>query len=294
MKEMFDSSIKAPLSTTLALCLLFPLSGAARAQGYKVVRVNVPGEAALRELEAMVVDVWGEKWGVGELEVGVTPAQLLTLKAHGLDCRLLIDDVQVLIDPERRESRHNATPADKLLSDAFFETYHEYAEILKFLEELVDAHPSLASLVEVGHTVEGRTIHAIRIANDEKPGAKPGVLYFSAEHCREWVTTMVLPFLARHILERYSQDSHLRDLVGHVEWYLIPVLNVDGYVFTWEVPGARLWRKNRRDNEDGTAGVRSQPQLGKGLGWPRFLGQLQRFHLPWAEPVFRAGDARLA
>jgi hypothetical protein len=35
----------------------------------------------------------------------------------------------------------------------------------------------------------------------------------------------------------------------------VPVLNVDGYLHTFESPDNRLWRKSRRANGDGTYGV---------------------------------------
>src|SRR6185369_7961072 len=45
--------------------------------------------------------------------------------------------------------------------------------------------------------------------------------------------------------------------VNSREIYIIPCVNVDGYVFneSTDPAGGGMWRKNRRDNGDGTFGV---------------------------------------
>ena len=35
-------------------------------------------------------------------------------------------------------------------------------------------------------------------------------------------------------------------MVDSIDWFIVPVVNVDGYQWTWNPNGDRLWRKNRR------------------------------------------------
>ena len=46
-------------------------------------------------------------------------------------------------------------------------------------------------------------------------------------------------------------DEQIVRLVEGLTIWCVPVLNVDGYLHTW-TPGGRNWRKNRRDNGDGS------------------------------------------
>jgi murein tripeptide amidase MpaA len=35
------------------------------------------------------------------------------------------------------------------------------------------------------------------------------------------------------MLELYGIDSKITDMVDSYTWYILPVFNVDGYVYTW-------------------------------------------------------------
>ena len=41
----------------------------------------------------------------------------------------------------------------------------------------------------------------------------------------------------------YSNDSEVQDIARNVDWYIIPMANPDGYVYTWD--DNRNWRKTR-------------------------------------------------
>ena len=90
------------------------------------------------------------------------------------------------------------------------------------------------------------------------------MLYFGGEHAREWITTTVPTYFANHLLSRYGTDPVVTDLVDNVEFFLVPVFNVDGYEYSRNVD--RFWRKNRRNNGDGTFGVDLNRNWGVGWG----------------------------
>ena len=62
-------------------------------------------------------------------------------------------------------------------------------------------------------------------------------------------------FLADRLVESADTDPRVHALLSRAEIFVIPVVNPDGYFFTWSDSANRLWRKNRRNNGDGTFGV---------------------------------------
>jgi len=52
------------------------------------------------------------------------------------------------------------------------------------------------------------------------------------------------PLLPNHSLSPSSmQDAEVTRMVNTIEWTIIPIVNTDGYVYSWT--NDRLWRKNR-------------------------------------------------
>ncbi len=58
-------------------------------------------------------------------------------------------------------------------------------------------------------------------------------------HAREWVSPAFCLYVLDRLLDRGSQS-----LLNRFDFYVMPVANPDGYVYTWA--GNRMWRKNRR------------------------------------------------
>ncbi|MGH3925590.1 MAG: M14 family metallopeptidase, partial [Pseudonocardiaceae bacterium] len=91
---------------------------------------------------------------------------------------------------------------------------------------------------------------ALKVTKDAtklKDGRRPAVLYASAQHAREWITPEMTRRLMHYVLDGYGNDPEITELVDTTELWFVPVLNPDGYDFTF-TEGNRLWRKNLRDN----------------------------------------------
>ena len=130
----------------------------------------------------------------------------------------------------------------------WFNSYHAYADHLTFLTQLVAAHPSNAEIVSVGKSLEGRTITGIHFWGTAK--GKPAVLLHGTVHAREWIGTMVTEYFAYNLLTNYSTDSAIKALVDKYDFYILPIVNPDGFVFTQS--SNRLWRKNRQTTSGST------------------------------------------
>lgn len=47
------------------------------------------------------------------------------------------------------------------------------------------------------------------------------------------------------MLTGYGKDASVTAMIDKMDWVVLPVLNVDGYKYTWYGGRARMWRKTR-------------------------------------------------
>lgn len=70
-------------------------------------------------------------------------------------------------------------------------------------------------------------VKAIRIGK-VRDGSKPGVLGYSQEHAREWVTPLVSVETAERLLRNYHTDEDTKKLVDNLDIFIVPTINPDG------------------------------------------------------------------
>jgi len=93
--------------------------------------------------------------------------------------------------------------------------------------------------------------------NPDVDESEPEVLYNGVHHAREPLSMMNQLYYMWYLLENYSSDPDIKNIVDNLEMYFIPVVNPDGYIYnqTTNPNGGGMWRKNRRNNGDGSMGV---------------------------------------
>ncbi len=138
--------------------------------------------------------------------------------------------------------------------------YADLAGILAQMNAAAARNPSICQVVDLTArygtppTHEGRHIHAVRISdNVSTDEAEPAVLIVSAHHSREIGTPIVALRAIDNLVDGYGVDQRVTDAVDDHEIWIAPVWNPDGYEHVYNVDD--FWRKNRRDNGDGTRGV---------------------------------------
>ena len=137
--------------------------------------------------------------------------------------------------------------------------YRTLAEITAELEDMNSDFPEIFSEpISVGETIEGRDILAVKISdNSEEDEDEPEVLFFSLLHPREAITQALLLEVMHMLVDGYGNDERLTRLVDEREIWFIPCFNPDGYAYNEEINpnGGGMWRKNKRENDDGSIGV---------------------------------------
>ncbi len=137
-------------------------------------------------------------------------------------------------------------------------SYDEPGGIRDQMYAIARDNPQIAKLVKVGTTHQGREILALKLtqgARGKRDGSRPSVLYSATQHAREWIATEVTRRLMTDYVAKWrAKDRSVRKLLRTSELWFMPVLNPDGYQYTFDTE--RLWRKNLRDNNgDGQISV---------------------------------------
>jgi len=223
-----------------------------RYDNHKIIQIDLKTQAdldAVRQSGAIILDC---RPGLKPTQVIASPEQFTQLEQLGRRIEILHENAQAVVDADKR-----VVPRADVFDD-FFLDYHPWGEVSTigtipwYMNELVTRYSAFVSMSTIGGTIEARDIPALRITNDLIVD-KPGVVYFCDVHAREWITPTACLYLADHLMENYGTDPQVTDLVDNVEIFIVPVVNVDGYIYSWDYD--RWWRKNRRNNGDGTWGV---------------------------------------
>ncbi|KAK4007879.1 hypothetical protein OUZ56_013028 [Daphnia magna] len=126
----------------------------------------------------------------------------------------------------------------------------KYSNIYAFLTYLNTTYPRLVQLINIGSSYEKRPLYVLRISNSSSAGTRPaiwidGVRYYQklrqlpGIHAREWIS----PAVATYIIQQLVEVPANAKLLSNVDWYIMPVVNPDGYEYTHTKD--RMWRKTR-------------------------------------------------
>ncbi len=132
--------------------------------------------------------------------------------------------------------------------------YLSYEDTIKFLTEAKAKYPDLIRLQSIGETHEGRPIMMVTISQDVAyADLKPALLYTGTIHAREWIGIELAVNFVQYLLDNYPSNPDVVEALTRNTLYMVPCLNPDGFEYSRR--HFSFWRKNRRDNKDGTFGV---------------------------------------
>ncbi len=132
--------------------------------------------------------------------------------------------------------------------------YKSYEQTCSFLKECVQNYPNLIKIESIGKSWEGREILLATITiGVENADLKSALLYTGTIHAREWIGNELSIAFIEYILKNHQSDPKIAAALTKNTLYMVPCLNPDG--FEYSRTHFSFWRKNRRDNKDGTFGV---------------------------------------
>nr|USU81837.1 M14 metal carboxypeptidase 6 [Antheraea pernyi] len=137
--------------------------------------------------------------------------------------------------------------------------YHRLNVVYAFLDDLERDYPAICTVSVIGKSVEGRNIKMLKISNSD--ARNKAVWLDGCIHPREWISTAVVTYIADHIVRNFQK---LSISITNKDWYVVPILNPDGYEYTHT--NDRMWRKNRASYGGECVGVDLNRNFSYGWG----------------------------
>ncbi|KAF4529349.1 hypothetical protein B566_EDAN017361, partial [Ephemera danica] len=246
--KMWPNVLSRPCISTMRilLCVLAFL-GTALAhksyEGYQVLQTeDLPDVSSVRKLASLhmmeELDFW-QTPRVGGRATIMVPKHLVapvkfTLATLGLNPTVLIPNVETLVfySVPQQLLVYIDVGAQKtmflLKSELKLRLSVKRKTIQAWMDQVVAAYPSIASIISIGSSYEGRPMRVLKLANG--PSAKPAIFFDSAIHAREWMGPPTVMYVINELTDNLGANQAILD---KNDFYFLLVSNPDGYIFTW-------------------------------------------------------------
>lgn len=212
-------------------------------EGHKLVRVPAATRGVMDALEPLKADVWTHTIiPMRPIELRLSPEQYDRFLDLGLTHDVVHENLQAVVDAERARIEARRQQDDL----TFYDEYRTLDDYWVRWQQIADTNPAIADFQVIGQSLEGRDMPGF-VLNGNGATGKPIMLINACQHAREWVSPAATTFLIEQLVTGYGTDARITRLLDELEWVFVPMMNPDGFDFTWT--DERFWRKNRRDIE---------------------------------------------
>ncbi|KAM9089946.1 LOW QUALITY PROTEIN: mast cell carboxypeptidase A [Megaptera novaeangliae] len=156
------------------------------------------------------------------------------LDQNKMHYEILIHDVQE--EAEKQFDVKEDTPGRHS-----YAKYNNRDKIVDWTEKMVHKHPKMVSRIKIGTTVEDNPLYVLKIG--EKDERRKAIFMDCGIHAREWISPAFCQWFVYQAIKTYGKNKIMTKLLDRMNFYVLPVFNVDGYIWSWRQD--RMWRKNR-------------------------------------------------
>ncbi|KAM5180282.1 carboxypeptidase B2 [Mantella aurantiaca] len=160
------------------------------------------------------------------------------LKESAITYTILVQDAQDLID----QQTYNDTTGQRS-TVSYYEQYHSLEDIYYWMEQMIAKHPDMLERIYIGSSYEKRQLYVLKLSGKNKSNTTNAIWIDCGIHAREWISPAFCLWFIGHAIGFYDVDKQMTKLLEHTDFYVLPVMNVDGYHYSWTIN--RMWRKNR-------------------------------------------------
>ncbi|CAL8289221.1 unnamed protein product [Lota lota] len=170
------------------------------------------------------------------------------LRTHAVSHEVLLTNTKELIE---MQTRNDST--DPRSGSSFYAKYHSLEDIYHWLNKTAMDNPDRVKVILIGSSFEKRPIYVVKLSVGSNPNKK-AIWMDCGIHAREWISPAFCLWFVQYSISYYQQIRDITHILDNMDVYVLPVMNPDGYKYTWTTD--RMWRKNRSVRENSTcAGV---------------------------------------
>lgn len=107
-----------------------------------------------------------------------------------------------------------------------WESYFMLDDINDWLNDLIATYSEVTEIIG-GRSYEGRPIKGIKISHGS---GRRAIFLEGGIHSREWISPATVNFITNELLT--STDKEIMAAARDFDWYIFPVTNPDGYIWT--------------------------------------------------------------
>jgi len=186
-------------------------------------------------------DIWND--GAGrEIDIRVSPDSLQdlldVLESNNIKHSTIIQDLQKIIDLSEMSAVRTRLSANHSMDWTSYHPIEDMYSYLDYLESTFD----FVTTESIGQSYEGTEMRLAKVCRGGC-GNKPAMWIDGGIHAREWISPAAVTFILRELVENNTAHP---DLLENLDWYILPVVNPDGYLFSHTEN--RMWRKTRSPN----------------------------------------------
>nr|KAF6368022.1 carboxypeptidase B2 [Myotis myotis] len=192
-----------------------------------------------------------------EVHFFVNAVDIINVKSHLHENRIpfsiLMEDVEDLI--RQQTSNDTISPCQQTSNDtisprassSYYENYHPLNEIYSWMDVITEQYPDMIEKIHIGSSYEKRPLYVLKVS-EKQQAAKNAVWIDCGLHAREWISPAFCLWFIDHVSQLSGEENLFTNILRHLDFYVMPVVNVDGYDYSWKMN--RMWRKNRSDHEN--------------------------------------------
>ncbi|XP_072513522.1 carboxypeptidase B2 [Salminus brasiliensis] len=163
------------------------------------------------------------------------------LDTHKITYSVMLENAQELIEKQTK----NET-SDPRSGGMNMERYLSLEDIYYSLNKTAQEHPEMVKMMLIGSSFEKRPLYVLKLSG-KRAAVNKAMWIDCGIHAREWISPAFCLFFIRYVLTYYNQYSDITSMLNKMDIYVLPVMNPDGYEYTWKRD--RMWRKNRSVKE---------------------------------------------